>query len=262
MIMNKIDASLPFSTDGYLSIIEAARKAGYTLVPMRDAFETPAPVMILRHDVDFSPACALEMAKHEKDLGVRATYFFMTTSEYYNVFYSESRATLREIAGMGHEIGLHWDSNFLPEREEARAPFLKAQLALLGNIVGAEIISASQHIPIDTPVFDISPYIKHNAYSPAFIKDFTYVSDSSMAWRAKTPLDLITTGANIQFLAHPVWWMTAPDTREGKLRAVVQGNCAQITMEGEKLLSAMIGYIENRPFYDERFARRAAGGKE
>ena len=152
MPVNETASSLTFSIDGYRLIIDAAREAGYTLVPMREAFDTP------RAGNDLAPRCRYirllarsDMARLEREMGLRSTYFFMTTSEYYNVFNPESRAALREIAGMGHEIGFHWDSNFLPQEKKMHAPFLQAQLLLLGSIVDAEIISASQHIPIDTP---------------------------------------------------------------------------------------------------------------
>ncbi len=34
------------------------------------------PFVILRHDVDRRPEMALEMAGMEKDMGIRATYYF------------------------------------------------------------------------------------------------------------------------------------------------------------------------------------------
>ena len=43
---------------------------------------------LLRHDIDFSPHRALALAKIEKKIGVRSTYFIQLTSLYYNVFES------------------------------------------------------------------------------------------------------------------------------------------------------------------------------
>ena len=42
--------------------------------------------LILRHDIDYSPAAALRMAELEANLGVKATYFILFSSSYYNLF--------------------------------------------------------------------------------------------------------------------------------------------------------------------------------
>jgi len=49
---------------------------------MRNTFNDSKVVVGLRHDVDFNPFKALEMAIIEKFYGIRATYYFLATAEY------------------------------------------------------------------------------------------------------------------------------------------------------------------------------------
>ena len=65
-------------------------------------------VLILRHDIDFSPAMAMDMAATEHDLGLRSTYFVGLHLQYNPHYHPHARA-IRAIAGMGHEIGFHFD---------------------------------------------------------------------------------------------------------------------------------------------------------
>jgi hypothetical protein len=64
---------------------------------------------LLRHDIDFCPARALEMAQVEAEMGVRATYFLLLTTSHYNLLEKRFIAAPRQIVQMGHEVGLHYD---------------------------------------------------------------------------------------------------------------------------------------------------------
>ena len=66
-----------------------------------DAFDS---FCLLRHDVDRRVGHTMAMAEAEHKLGVRSTYYFRTRS---HVFKPE---LIRRIAGMGHEIGYHYES--------------------------------------------------------------------------------------------------------------------------------------------------------
>lgn len=64
---------------------------------------------VLRHDIDMDIQRAVEMARLEAELGVRATYFVLISSDFYNVFSARNTAGLREITALGHSVGLHFD---------------------------------------------------------------------------------------------------------------------------------------------------------
>lgn len=70
--------------------------------------------VILRHDVDHDPEIARNMAKVEKENGIKSTYFALT-SDTLMVWWTnkENRKRMiglyQEIQEMGHEVGLHYD---------------------------------------------------------------------------------------------------------------------------------------------------------
>lgn len=70
---------------------------------------------VLRHDVEYSPKRALEMAKIDKKLGVKSSFFFQVTSDCYNLLSNENRDIVYEIIELGHKIGLHVYCSYVPD---------------------------------------------------------------------------------------------------------------------------------------------------
>lgn len=63
------------------------------------------PFVIMKHDVEDKPGKALKISKIEHSLGIKATY-------YVHAFFLKNPKSVRiikEIAGLGHEIGYHFD---------------------------------------------------------------------------------------------------------------------------------------------------------
>ena len=147
--------------------------------------------MIVRHDVDLSLEIALRMAEAEADVGVRSTYFVLLNCDYYNALSGTGRTYLRAIVGAGHDIGLHWDSSMYPTDHERALQVFRREVETLADAAEVSVTCASQHVPTDSPIIDINAAIEVEAYADAIRHRFAYVSDSSMAWRQHTPLDLI-----------------------------------------------------------------------
>ncbi len=59
--------------------------------------------IILRHDVDRKPDRALRMAKIESEIGIRSSYYFRSTKG------SFEPKIMKDIDGMGHEVGYHYE---------------------------------------------------------------------------------------------------------------------------------------------------------
>src|ERR1044072_3232693 len=68
--------------------------------------------VLWRHDVDYSPNSALRLAMIESDLGIKATYFLLIHSEFYNLFEKEVTNHFKCIKEMGHQLGLHFDNSY------------------------------------------------------------------------------------------------------------------------------------------------------
>lgn len=67
-------------------------------------YDSTKPFIMIRHDVDRRPNSSLEMAKIEKSLEVKATYYFRTIPQ------TLKPNIIKEIADLGHEIGYHYES--------------------------------------------------------------------------------------------------------------------------------------------------------
>jgi hypothetical protein len=85
-IRSKYDYCAVFTWVQYTELLERFFQDKYTVLPlneMRNTFDDSKVIVGVRHDVDFNPFKALEMAKIEKIYGIRSTYYFLPTAEYY-----------------------------------------------------------------------------------------------------------------------------------------------------------------------------------
>ena len=184
----------------------------------------PEKSLFLRHDVDVSPERALAMAAIEHEEGVASTYMVMNRARLYSLRTSESVRVLRQIAGLGHEIGLHFDypdpyrtsQGVQPERLDAE---IQAACAELEEALGAPVASLSFHRPVPSVIR--GPLMiagRVNAYAAELMD--RYISDSKGSWREGEPLPVIqeaTTVRTLQVLIHPIWWGERHRTAQERL---------------------------------------------
>lgn len=203
--------------------------------------QPPDPFCILRHDVDYSLDSAIALARDEAARGIRATYFLLVNSEYYNLLSPSSAHVPSAIADLGHEIGLHYDVRFLrPFPRERWERLLDAQAALLGELCGQPIASIAMHQPGlhgDDPFRHSSRYL--NAYSDRFTREMPYVSDSCRAWR-NTAWQMLTEGplpGRLQLALHPINWAEEDRDRVTIFRELHLDLANRILSEGEDLLA-------------------------
>ena len=257
---------LPWSLKGYQKILELARSRGYTTSCFKDFSPADAtPVLLLRHDLDHSLRAALPMAELESGLGIRSTYFVQVTCDFYNLLGQEGRAIVRRMVTLGHEVGLHYDSRRYAEAlsrgglEQAEQS-LRLDMSLLEDISGQPVISASQHIPTEGPDFDVSAHIVNEAYAPRFTEgEMQYISDSLMAWRQATPLELINTGASFQLLTHPMNWGDALTGMHSALERALAKECDALRTRYIEVESYYEDLMKRRTDLDARFRARRSG---
>ena len=65
--------------------------------------------VLLRHDIDFSLEHALKIAEFEFKKKINSTYFFMSSSNMYNLFSKKNIEIVKKIKKFGHKISLHFD---------------------------------------------------------------------------------------------------------------------------------------------------------
>lgn len=188
-------------------------------------------IILLRHDIDYSLQLALKMAKLEAEIGVKATYFILFSSHFYNIFDEDNIQIAHQIKELGHEIGLHYDLGVI-EKGNQNNPLslLKAQANMLGELAECEVKSIAMHHPASSgkDIFRNTSYI--NAYDEKFTKKMAYYSDSGMAWRNEFVYCVETNSfpKKIQLLIHPIWWFGSGHTRWDILDGFAQNKIKEI----------------------------------
>lgn len=226
-----------FTEEHYRELVRIA-KQHYRFVTFTD--QHPEEKSILwRHDIDFSPHRGRQMAQIEAEEGVRATYFVLLHSEFYNALEREIVQIVREIAGLGHAIGLHFDARFYDQQAELE-PLLRMERQLLERTFGLPIEAFSWHNPfrgdwIESAAGDSMGGMV-NAYSRTIRDRFSYVSDSHGVWRYRRLHDVLDAAADqhLHVLTHPEWWVPEAMPPRERITRAIDGRAAR-----------------NEQFYDE-----------
>lgn len=141
------------------------------------------PGIVLRHDVDLDVLPAWQLAQVEKRQGVRSSYFFLLSSDFYNIASHGNRRLVREMKDDGFDIGLHFDPLIYPgasdEELERKA---RKEAEWLSDIVGTDVNSISMHNPDAYGRIPIFPTFL-NAYDSRIFSTERYSSDSRMIFR-------------------------------------------------------------------------------
>jgi hypothetical protein len=175
---------------------------------------------LLRHDVDLSIEAALEMARREAEMEVRATYFLLLSCEHYNLLAEEHGGVARRLVGMGHEVGLHYDVRAMARRSDSLTSQLRLEADLLSALAGTPVRSIAMHLPGlhgEDPFAAGSGFV--NAYDSRFTGDIAYFSDSCGAWRnsAAEAFASAELPPRLQLLIHPFYWRAEPGDRWKRL---------------------------------------------
>lgn len=217
--MNTPVATTGFSTAAYARLIQDLRGRGYTLADYTTA-QPDKPHLILRHDVDVCVERALALAEFEASMDVASTYFFLLRTPLYNLM--DDIDSVKHIAALGHDIGLHFDASLYPPAEYQMA--IAHECEALEIMLGQPIEMVSFH----RPAKELLGYPKllagrMHAYLPRFFSQMGYSTDSRGGWYRGHPLE-IAQGKALQLVTHPVWWIAEEtDTAVDKLKRLVAG---------------------------------------
>lgn len=155
----------------------------------------------LAHDIDISPAYALELARLEAEKGIQSTYYILLHSDWYSALSPENMATWEQLANMGHELALHYDGRF-DSRLEIVSAFLCA-------MTGSKSWQVSQHLLGITPTLKVrSPLVERSRLVEK--GNYQYIADSGGRWRHGCICQHLE--KRLLAVVHPIWWVkgTAP----------------------------------------------------
>jgi hypothetical protein len=236
----------------YASFLDLAQAREFAFVRFGDlcagAPPPPERFIALRHDVDFAPAYALQMAELEHDAGVRSTFFVLVDGQFYNPLDREFVTQIRRIHALGHEVGLHFAvSAAVHEDLGAEVAF---RLDVLSDILGAPVRSFSQHDPVNAGVaaVELPPGYEACVDATVAARDhgLLYVSDSGMMWREHTFETALEKGRNLCLLAHPQSWLHPEDDYVALIRDCEARELELLAERYDAFVDALPGYYERR----------------
>ena len=204
-VVSADEDGLSYDLDTYRRLLQRLLADGYEFVGFEGSIESSE--VALRHDVDLSLECAVDMARLEASLGVTSTYFVLVTAPAYDLLAPENRRRLRCIRDAGHEIGLHFDPHAYWRSEPSRSELhrrVDADRTALARVLDDDVGVVSIHVPPSWALDEDFDGFE-STYQPAYFSDVGYVSDSSQKWRSERPFDDGVPDA-MQLLVHPGLW--------------------------------------------------------
>jgi len=198
-------SEVAFTYDWYERMLDALVDAGLETGP----FDGPVDdrTLLLRHDVDWSPRKAVRLARMERRAGFSATFFFMTSSPFYNARDRYCRDAIDRILDLGHEVGLHfsthqyWDERSSADAVESR---VAEERRLLEDVAAEDASVVSFHNPPEWVLRESFSGFT-STYEPRFFDRIEYRADSNQRWRDEHPFEAGVPGP-LQVLTHPVLW--------------------------------------------------------
>ena len=174
-----------FTIHTYTRLLNALIEQDYRFQTFAEFLTTPEKrSIVLRHDVDARPQNSLRLALIEKGLGLNGVYNFRAVPQ------SWDEKIIRQISGMGHEIGYHYEelATHKGDKQKAFEEF-KQNLEKLRQLA-----------PVSTITMHGSPTSKHDSRDlweeynyrdlgiigePYFDIDFSntlYLTDTGRRW--------------------------------------------------------------------------------
>ena len=212
-----------FTFRHYGSFLERALKLGYGFHDHLSYWRNRAPgrTILLRHDIDNFMKRAVEFAKIEASLGLKATYFVRIHAEY-NPFYVTDYLRLKQIQNAGHELALHSDvlefADLTGQTERAEDLF-RREIRYLELALDCKLYGVSTHRDLNSGVPNSMPWVaalnlpdfglEYDAYHPVFVKEHKYVSEKvnrGIGWWEQCACSYIGREEKLTVLTHPRWW--------------------------------------------------------
>ena len=194
-----------------------------------DWSESDSSTIFLRHDIDFSVSEAFKIAVLEASLKIQSTFFFMASSNMYNLMSKANRDLVNEIREMGHKISLHFD----PTAYSNLDPFVDEK-DCFERAFGAEVDIVSIHRPgIFLQNNNRDLFGVRHTYQDHYFNDMAYISDSGGKGVDEKIEDYLsqTNLPGLQLLLHPIWWTRESDSPTETLNLWRESNSSFISNE-------------------------------
>lgn len=231
---NCLKMKCEFSFAHYIETLLRFKKNNYKIGKVCDFNELAKndSFIILRHDVDFSLEHALKIAKIEARIGLQSTYFILLHSPYYNALSKSNMMIIKEISSLGHEIGLHYDTDLLHWSVKKTNSVIQNEISIIEMITNKKVMSIAQHnTSIAQNRLNLKSYDLIDANSNTIQSSVTYISDSVQNWRSGCMCNHVMHTKKLQILTHPIWWDDYQKPRDLILNEIIQNSNNMIKSE-------------------------------
>jgi hypothetical protein len=215
-----------FTLENYKRLLYIALQKGFIFSDYDLDSGMDRKEIVWRHDVEFSLHRAYKIAVIEKELGIKAHYFFHLNNQYYNMMEKEVFLLVRKIVALGHYCGLHFDTHFWGIRNEDHlTECLLRDKRILEDYFLMEIRSFSFHNTNPNLLSLDALYYAGmlNVYSKAVRDKYRYCTDSTGIWRYERLEDVLLDNSiqYLQVLTHDGMWQDeALSPRQRVLRCI------------------------------------------
>ncbi|RLG56496.1 MAG: hypothetical protein DRN88_04225 [Candidatus Hydrothermarchaeota archaeon] len=228
-----------YGDKSYKRILEHAITCGYKFTDYLNVdFESDEKQIILRHDIDYSPELALEMAKIDALYNIKATFAVLISSPLYNPLTVRNIEIINEIGALCHDIVLHYYLPSGPTTYEKIFRDIQNQLKLLQEFFSNVKPVVVWHNPSSNKnILNICIPGIINAYETRFTTKMFYISDSVLRHRPEQFLEALSKHRLLHILLHPIIWMTGKQDMiamiSNALIRIIQ-NCDEEFLQNQK----------------------------
>lgn len=244
-----------FSPQGYSAILKHARAEGFSFITFSEKEKVKGSNKkwcLMRHDVDTSLKCALEMGEIEAEQGLRATYFLMLRSPAYNLFSRYAFNVINRLKELGHEIALHFDAAHPAAIDRNINDTVLEDVRTLSLLSNVEVKTVSFHQPSsDILKGDLKIESLINTYNKSQMEGWYYCSDSNRVWKEHNAISVFEEDrySKVQILIHPIWWMYSDRLIEDAWDKAIVDN---FRIMQQQFLDTEGAYGPERRFFAER----------
>jgi len=205
-----------FSHKEYISILKKI-KSNYNILDYTDINKDIESFAIIRHDIEFSPYRALNLAKIDYSLGIQSSFFIQLRNNCYNALSKENLDIINKIKKLGHYIGAHINTSNL-NTAKGLTSFILQDITTLKEYTGLKIDRFSFHrptknqlrIPIKIPniinAYD-TPYFHYFESKKPKKLNVMYLADSNHQWKWGTPTKSnFSKNKKLHINFHPFSW--------------------------------------------------------
>jgi hypothetical protein len=214
-----------FNLFQYENLMAEIKAYGWEFDSFHLALQGQRQSLALRHDIDAELYLLDSFLNIERKMEVKATYFVMLDSPFYNPSSPEGRRIINTIIDDGHSFGLHFFGEIYADLTVTQLELeIRRQVQRLSDLVNAPVEVFSYHQPtreMMSAQLNIPGLI--NTYHLDTMSRLFYLTDTNLGWNPQILATALDNRAKpIQMLTHPLWWLTDDPTQLAKWRSLLQ----------------------------------------